>query len=247
MNVMKISYIIPAFNEEKLIEKCIRSIVSQGNMPEHEIIVVDNNSKDRTVEIIKKEFPKVLVIKETRQGMTLARNTGAKKAQGDILVFFDADVIVPSHWTERMLSKFIENKNLVGVSGPYSFYDLPMFYKPFAAFVFQILNRLAETVLNRLLKKASLWVGGNIAVKKDVFWKIGGFNEDIVFYGEDIDLPTKLMKYGTVRFLYDMWVWSSARRLVDGNPITEGVVYIINYAWFFITGRSRGKSYKEVR
>lgn len=244
---MKVSYIIPAFNEEKLIEKCIRSIVSQDNLPEHEIIVVDNNSKDRTSEIVKKEFPEVLVVKEPRQGMTRARNTGAKEAKGDILVFFDADVVVPAHWTERMLDKFLVNKDLVGVSGPYKFYDLPFWYKPFEFFIFQILNRSVEIVLNRLLKKFSLCVGGNIAVKKDDFWKVGGFNEDIIFYGEDIDLPTKLMKYGTVRFLYDLWVWSSARRLVDGNPIKEGIIYIVNYTWFFITGKSRGKLYKEVR
>ena len=244
---MKLSFIIPAYNEEKRIEKCVRSILTQRNLPEYEVIVVDNNSDDRTVEIVQKNFPEVRIVKESKQGMTIARNRGAKEAVGDMLVFFDADVIVPPHWIERVIKMFSKNKDLVGISGPFKFNDLPFKYK-FVEFIdFQIFYRLVELVFNRILKKGSLWVGGNVAVKTEAFWAIGGFNENIVFYGEDIDLPTKLMEHGKVRFIFELWVWSSARRLIEGNPIKEGFRYVLNYIWYLLFNKSRGKSYKEVR
>lgn len=244
---MKLSFIIPAYNEEKRIEQCVRSIISQRNLPEYEVIVVDNNSKDRTVEIVQKNFPEVRIVKEPKQGMTIARNRGAKEAAGDMLVFFDADVVVPRHWSERMLSVFAKNPKLVGVSGPYKFYDLPLRYKLIEIMSYRALYPFVEFVFNRLFGRTALWLGGNIAVRRDVFESVGGFDETIIFYGEDMDLPKKMMQHGTVIFLQDLWVESSARRLLESNSLTEGFRYLFNYIWYLLFNTSRGKSYKEVR
>ncbi|MDP2664839.1 MAG: glycosyltransferase family A protein [bacterium] len=245
---MKISYIISAYNEEKYIEQCVHSIFEQKHVADFEVIVVNNNSKDQTLEIVRTQFPEAKVVTEIRQGMTIARNRGAKEAIGNILVFFDADVIVPPHWEGRMLERFSRSEKLVGVSGPYRFYDLPQKYK-FVEFIsFRILQPfVGEFLLRKVFKKGALWNGGNLAVKKDIFDRVGGFAEEIVFYGEDSDLARKMIKEGDITFLQSLWVWSSARRLLKGNPVREGLRYIAEYARFFMTNKSREKSYKEVR
>ncbi len=244
---MEISFIIIAYNEEKYIEKCVRSVFLQKNLPSFEVIVVDNNSTDNTYKIVREKFPQAKLVKELKQGMTSARNRGAKEAKGDILVFFDADDIIPEHWAEKMLMYFKKHVSCVGISGPSKFYDLPKRYK-FVEFIgFKILYPFfGEFLLKTVFKKGVLWNGANIAVKKWAFRKVGGFSEDILFYGEDSDLAERLMKTGPIAFVQDLWVFGSARRLLKGNPILEGFKYISNYMWFFLTKKSRGK-YKAVR
>ncbi|MBI1984804.1 MAG: glycosyltransferase [Candidatus Wildermuthbacteria bacterium] len=245
---MTLSFIVPAYNEEKYISKCLQSLLNQKGISSFEVIVVDNNSNDATSEIVQRDFPLARLIHEPRQGMTKARNRGAKEAQGNILAFIDADSMIPDHWAKTALSYFSQDPRLVGISGPSRFYDLPMRYK-FIEFVnFKILYPvIGEFLLKSVLKKGALWNGADIAVRKDAFERAGGFSEEIIMYGEDLDLARKLMKQGKVRFIQNMWVWSSARRLLKGNPIAEGFRYLFQYSWFFLTGKSKETSYKEIR
>src|SRR4030043_1595511 len=87
----KFSFIIPAFNEEKLIGECVESIKNQTEKAD-EIIVVDNNSLDLTSKIAKRLGCRV--VKEEKQGISEARNRGAYLASGDVLCFVDADGVV---------------------------------------------------------------------------------------------------------------------------------------------------------
>ena len=96
---MKISIIIPAYNEETYIRECLKHVLDQIE-PADEIIVVNNNSSDKTVEIIK-EFP-VTLVNETQQGMIPARNRGFNEATGDILIKTDADTQVPTDWVKKI-------------------------------------------------------------------------------------------------------------------------------------------------
>jgi glycosyltransferase involved in cell wall biosynthesis len=90
-----ISVIIPAFNEEKFLGNCLFSLKNQ-DFNDFEIIVVDNNSRDKTSKIAKKFGVKL--VSEKNQGAALARNRGAKEAKGEILAFTDADTILPKNW-----------------------------------------------------------------------------------------------------------------------------------------------------
>ncbi|MFH0875476.1 MAG: glycosyltransferase family 2 protein, partial [archaeon] len=92
-NIPLISVIIPAYNEEKCITECLNSLKNQ-QFKDFELIVIDNNSKDSTSKIAKQYTKKVFLCKE--QGISSARNFGAKKAKGKILCFIDADGIVSS-------------------------------------------------------------------------------------------------------------------------------------------------------
>lgn len=245
---MEISFIIIAYNEEKYIEQCVRSVFLQRNAPSYEVIVVDNNSTDNTYNIVRSKFPQARLVRESKQGMSNARNRGAKEARGALLVFLDADDIAPQDYGKKILAYFAKNPKCVGISGPSKFYDLPKRYK-FVEFVdFKILYPMVgELFLKTLSKKGALFNGANIAVKKWAFEKIGGFTTSIVFYGEDADLAQRLMKHGKIAFLQNIWVFSSARRLLKGNPVREGLRYVFNYLWFFMKKKSKGKSYDAVR
>ncbi len=101
-----VSIIVPAFNAQKTIEKCINALINLNyDKSFYEIILVDNNSTDRTVELVER-FSEVKCIKEPRQGRSYARNTGAQKAVGELLAFVDADVFVDPLWLDHLVSAF---------------------------------------------------------------------------------------------------------------------------------------------
>lgn len=89
MKNLKVSVVIPVYNEEKVIAQCIKSLLNQ-TYQDQEIILVDDGSSDKTVEIIK-SFP-VRLLQQNHQGPGAARNLGASQAKGKILVFVDADM-----------------------------------------------------------------------------------------------------------------------------------------------------------
>nr|BDT30077.1 glycosyltransferase [Bacteriovorax sp. HI3] len=107
-----ISVIVPAYNAQKTIHKCISSLVNADyDKKSYEIIVVDNNSTDKTAEIIK-SFPEVTYVKETTQGRSYARNTGARIAKGELLAFIDSDVFIEAGWLKHLSAGF--SKDYVG-------------------------------------------------------------------------------------------------------------------------------------
>ena len=109
-----VSIIIPTYNEEKDIEECIRTLLKQ-NYKDKEIIVVDDGSSDRTVEIVKK-FKKVKLIKGEHKGTGFSRNLGARKAKGKILVFVDADMAFPKNYLQLLVKPIINDEKVIGTA-----------------------------------------------------------------------------------------------------------------------------------
>lgn len=87
---MKVSVIIPTYNREKTIKRCIDSVVNQS-MPPYEIIVVDDGSTDKTLKILNEHFKDIKIIKQNHQGAQVARNAGILAAQGEYIAFLDSD------------------------------------------------------------------------------------------------------------------------------------------------------------
>ncbi|MFH0714660.1 MAG: glycosyltransferase [Candidatus Diapherotrites archaeon] len=112
---MKASVIIPCHNEQKHIAECLNALRAQDE--KCEVIVVDDASTDETAQIVKK-FKNVQYFRQEKKGPAAARNLGARKAKGEILIFTDADCVPEKNFTREMLKPFAE-KEIAGVQGAY--------------------------------------------------------------------------------------------------------------------------------
>ena len=109
---MKFSIIIPAYNIEKYIEKCIESILNQ-TYNNYEIIIINDGSTDNTLKKIKKyEKDNVIIIDQNNKGLSESRNIGVKKAKGDYILFVDGDDFVDNELLET-LNNIIDNEDII--------------------------------------------------------------------------------------------------------------------------------------
>jgi len=227
---MMISFVVPAHNEEVLIEKCLRAILAETSCTkcEAEIIVVNNASSDNTRHIAL-SVPGVTVVDEPIKGLVNARRAGYMASHGELIANIDADTIIPQGWLDKVLTEFAKAPNMVALSGPYIYYGVPervrfvaaLFYK--TSFVFYSLNRL--------FKVGSMIQGGNFVVRRSAMQAIGGFNMDFSFYGEDTDLARRLSKVGDVKFSFQLPAFSSGRRLAGEGLLMTAWHYSINFIW----------------
>lgn len=211
---MKVSVVIPAFNEEKHIGKCLESLKSQTVAP-FEIVVVNNNSTDHTETIAKQAG--VLVVHESQQGIVHARNKGFNLARGDVIARCDADTILSKNWIEEII-KTMNIKDVIGVSGPAKYYDAPFFIRP------TIFSKMFFLFMN-LIQGHHTLLGFNMAIRRDAWEKVkkevckdGGIKH------EDIDLAMHLAKYGRIVYDPKLIVSSSARRILK-SPISFFIDY----------------------
>lgn len=110
-----LAIIIPCYNEEQSIGGCLQSIAEQTERPD-EVIVVDNNCTDRTIEIAKR-FDFVKVIRESKQGIIPARNAGFAAAKSSLLGRIDAEAVLTSEWVEIAKQSFSDDHSLGGLTG----------------------------------------------------------------------------------------------------------------------------------
>jgi glycosyltransferase involved in cell wall biosynthesis len=184
---MKFSFIIPARNEEKNIARCIKSINAQLEPPA-EIVVVDNNSSDKTAAVAKKLG--CVVVKEQKRGISLARNIGAEKAQGDILCFVDADNFLDKNWTLRARKNLVDpGLNAVGGLNIY------LAERTVNKIRFNLLTPFlyALYLLFELLFGKNYIVENNFAIRKKAFEEINGFDPVLI---EGAWLSRKLWRQG---------------------------------------------------
>ena len=107
-----VSIIVPAYNSEKTIEACLKNIIENIKNLNSEIIVIDDNSIDKTFEKIKKiESVKAIKLKKNK-GVGYVRNLGAKIAKYEILCYVDSDLIISKNSIVNLLSKLEENQNI---------------------------------------------------------------------------------------------------------------------------------------
>ena len=99
---MKISVVIPFYNVEAYIERCLESLLAQSYPPDDlEIIMIDNNSNDGSADVVRRH-PTVRLLSESRQGVYRARNQGVRQATGDVVAFTDPDCITAEDWLREI-------------------------------------------------------------------------------------------------------------------------------------------------
>lgn len=243
---MKISFVIPAYNEEHYIGPCLESILHEKKTTpcEIEIIVVDNGSHDRTREVAE-HYP-VILVHEAHKGLVQARRAGFLASDGDIVANVDADTRLTPGWIDSVAREFSRNRNLVALSGPFIYYDLSLSMRFVVAFYYRVAF-IAYLFSRFILRAGSMLQGGNFVVRRDAIIAIGGFDTSITFYGEDTDLARRLSKVGQVKFTLSLPIYSSGRRLKGEGTLKTAWRYIINYLWVLITKRPYHNDYTDIR
>lgn len=234
---MKLSFVIPAYNEEAYISHCLESIFKEtkGKNYDFEVIVVDNASKDNTSKIAS-SFKGVKVIKEPKKGLVAARQKGYLASKGDLIANIDADTKLTKGWIDTLIKEF-KNPKLVGLSGPFIYHDIPRRYKILVrifycyAFSLYLVNRY-------IFNRASMLQGGNFVIRRTALEKIGGFDDKhFSFYGEDADVARRLHSAGKVKWTFSFPIYSSARRLAAEGFSTMCTRYTMNYLWVAFFGK----------
>ena len=207
---MKISVVIPAYNEENYIQKCLDGFLAQ-EVPPDEIIVVDNNSTDTTADIVKK-YPGVRLVKQPIQGMTPARNKGFDTAQYDIIARTDADTIVSPDWVKKIKEAFEKDSILIALSGP-SIIPSTVDDEALSRIQSHLFFRSYNSSFKYLVGHHVLY-GPNMAIRKTAWDKI---RDEVCLddkkVHEDVDLAIHIGTIGKIYFDSRLIVSASSRRL----------------------------------
>ena len=244
---MRLSFVIPAYNEEAYLPACLESIrreLARGNVSA-EIIVVNNASTDRTRDIAL-ATPGVTLVDEPRKGLTYARQAGFEASTGALIANVDSDSRLPEGWLAQVLSTFTAEPDIVALSGPVVYYDLT----PRQALLVQLFYfgaRISYPINRQILGDGSMVQGGNFVLARSALTSIGGFNLDISFYGEDTDIARRLNAIGKVRFTFDLKMFSSARRLKKEGMLVTAMRYSVNYFWTIFLERPFSSKYADIR
>ncbi len=182
---LRISIIIPCFNEERYLARCLDSVALQAQLP-HEVLVIDNNSTDDTVAIARR-YPFVKVIQEAKQGRVFARNTGFRAATGTVLGRIDADAVLPTDWTTRIANYYARpGVDTTAWTGGALFYNVR-----FPRLVSGVYDLLVFGFNRLLAGHPTLW-GSNMALPKTLWEAVAGdvcLRNDV---HEDLDLAIHL-------------------------------------------------------
>jgi GT2 family glycosyltransferase len=204
---LKLSIVILNYNVSRFLELCLRSVEAAISDLDAEIIVVDNNSPDNSCDMVKAQFPDVILIEnKNNDGFSKGNNIGVKYAKGEYICILNPDTVV----TEDMFSKllqFIKEQDNPGIVGcrlidgtghylPESKRNIP---KPKVALK-KLLGNPDSYYANQVdefgIGEVPVFVGAFMLLKKAVYDEVGGFDEDYFMYGEDVDISYKILKSG---------------------------------------------------
>ena len=228
---IRVSFVVPAYNEEALLPSCLRAIRAEIERTgvAAEIVVVNNASTDRTAQIAS-GTPGVTVVHEPHKGLVQARKAGFEASSGVLVANIDADTLIPPGWLDRVEAEFARDPDLVTVSGPYDYYDVPLRIR-LAARLFYIIGFGTYCFNRYVLRVGSMVQGGNFVVERDALIQAGGFDPSFTFYGEDTDIARRMAQVGKVKFTWALMAKSSGRRLRGDGLIMTGLRYSSNYLW----------------
>lgn len=210
---MKLSVVILNYNVRYFLELCIKSVKAALVDLDSEIIVVDNNSSDNSCAMVRQLFPEVILIESKENtGFSKGNNIGVAQAKGKYLCILNPDTVIAEDTFIKLLN-FADTKEDLGIIGcrlidgsgtflPESKRHIPTplvsFKKMFGDNKYYYVNNLAENSIGN----ADVLVGAFMFLKRNLYLKVHGFDEDYFMYGEDIDLSYRILKAGFTNYYY---------------------------------------------
>jgi hypothetical protein len=210
----KVSIIIPHWNNVHVISECLNSI-SSTDFPNLEIIIVDNASSDNSVEWIKSNYPRVTLIENDKNyGYAGGCNIGADHANGEYLIFLNNDTIQEKNWVSNLVETMNSNSRIAALQPKVLNYynkklfdyaggsggQMDVYCFPFARGRIFAKQEIDEGQYNN--KEKCFWSSGTcFMVRKNLFYKAGGFDDTFFAHMEEIDLCWRLYAMG-----FEVWV-----------------------------------------
>ncbi len=211
---MLTSVIIVNYQTKELTADCVSSIFRQFTPGSFEVLVVDNNSCDGSVEYLQQRFPNIQVFANTKNvGFGAANNYAAKKAKGDFILLLNSDTIVTNNVLEKYLSFFNNNKDLpISCLGSFMVDQDAAVVHSFGSFPWplnkMVINKQPPAdIMSRVNLKeqyctaVDIVVGANLFVEKKTYDEYKGFDEQIFLYEEELELQFRMRKNGLVSFM----------------------------------------------
>ena len=234
-----ISIIIPAYNEEAVIRKTLEQFSRDKENFNLELIVSDDSSNDKTVEIARSTADKVVSGSGCKKGRSATLNRGVKEAKYDIFLFLDADMIIEKkkEFFEEVYDSYSKDPRVAG--GMIDFYVYPQEEN--------FWDWLTHKFWNLVMRGCNL-MGWGISTpgfqmgRRDIFEKMNGFDEDLRLT-QDVDYSLRLSKMSTIHYFNSSKLLESPRRYRD-----EGyLVYAYRSSLRWLSILFRHKSYGEYK
>lgn len=260
---IKTSVILVNYNTKQLTLNCIESIYAYTKKYPFEIILVDNNSHDGSVETIKNFFPTVRIIENEKNiGFGCANNKGAGIARGDFLFMLNTDTVI----TCDAISKFVEfyeinrSLNIGVVGGRILNEDLSHGwssgnFNTIEGVIFNFYKRaLSQNNKNKIpgaggYLEVDYITGANLFMKKQTFQSINGFDENIFLYYEDEDMQRRLSVNGLKSYIIEsvkiIHKEGSSMPKVDGR-VSNSKRIIMERSMFYYFKKWHGSIYKNI-
>lgn len=213
---MDISIIIVSYNTRQILAECLNSVIQQTQGLSYEIIVIDNASVDGSVEMLRQEFPGIIV-KDNREnrGFSSANNQGIAIARGDFVFFLNPDTILLNN-AAKLMMEFIETQKDAGFVGPALYYQdgryqpsigvfssplhVLYLYMPFTGFIHNLYYKYLFS--KDKIRNVDWLCGAALLVRRAVLQKVGGFDENFFMYSEEEDLCLRMKKNGYRLFYF---------------------------------------------
>lgn len=230
----QISVVIPTLNEEKYLLICLESLKNQ-TFRDFEIVVSDGGSTDRTCQIAKDYHAKVIVYKGSN--VCLARDIGVRRASSEIIVGADADTFYPKDYLASIYQEFRTDKNLKAITGKVIFKDCPNWWLPWYYLAYLLLE-----VIYKLTGIIIYAPALNLAFRKKAFLTIGGYNTQLDFGGDELDILDRLKRTGKIIYKGYPVPITHSRRLKTGFFSFFFKHFIFYYTFNYFSARILGKA-----
>jgi glycosyltransferase involved in cell wall biosynthesis len=244
----RVSVVVCAYNAERTMEACLASLETV-DYPDYEVIVVNDGSKDRTLEISER-FPYCRIISQENRGLSVARNVGAEAATGEIVAYTDSDCVADPDWLTYLVGRMVDG-NLAACGGPNfpppedSLVPAAVAVSPGGPTHVLISDEVAEHI-----------AGCNMAFRRDVLLELGGFDPQYRAAGDDVDICWRFQDAGhTIGFSAAAIVWHFRRNTVKaylnqqrGYGKAEALVYAKHPFRFNLFGQAKwlGRIYGDL-